>query len=294
MAVGAGIDIAFQTLYSELVQRTLDHSFASDFSLQGRFVCVSVKNREYWYFDTPSSTQPHPQRRYVGPVEDPEITRRVEAFKDLKADFVGRRRLVSTLVREAGLPRPPLITGQVVEQLAKAGFFRMCGVLIGTVAYGCYSAVLARHVNAAAMQTGDIDFAQFREISAAVGDTIPPILDVLRQVDPTFREIPNQTDGRASTKFMSRDRFTVEFLTPNRGSSDQDGRPVAMPALGGASAYSLRFPDFLTCRPMRAALLHGAGIPVLVCDTGPICGAHAHRGIETQPMSRCNGKKRCP
>jgi hypothetical protein len=35
------------------------------------------------------------QRRYVGPVDDPEITKRVETFKDPK----GRRRLVST--REA-------------------------------------------------------------------------------------------------------------------------------------------------------------------------------------------------
>jgi hypothetical protein len=45
------------------------------------------------------------------------------------------------------------------------------------------------------MQTGDADFAQFHEISVAVGDTLPPILDVLHRVDPTFREVP---DGRVS------------------------------------------------------------------------------------------------
>ena len=87
----------------------------------------------------------------------------------------------------------------MIEELANAGFFRLRGVLIGTVAYQCYPGVLGRRLDAIAMQTGDADFAQFHEISVAVGDTLPPILDVLHRVDPTFREIPNQVDGRVST-----------------------------------------------------------------------------------------------
>ncbi|NEV03017.1 GSU2403 family nucleotidyltransferase fold protein, partial [Bradyrhizobium uaiense] len=145
----------------------------------------------------------------VGPVDDPEITKRVEAFKDLKADLKGRRRLVSTLVREAYLPRPLPIAGQVVEGLAKAGFFRKRGLLVGTVAYQCYAAVLGRRLDAVAMQTSDADFAQFHEISVAIKDSMPPILDVLRQVDPTFREVPSQADGRLSTRFVSRGNFNV-------------------------------------------------------------------------------------
>ena len=105
----------------------------------------------------------------------------------MKADIKGRRRLVSTLTREAYLPRPPNMTGRVVEALANAGFFRLRGVLIGTVAYQCYAAMLGRRLNAVAMQTADADFAQFHEISVAVGDSLPPILEVLRKVDPTFR-----------------------------------------------------------------------------------------------------------
>src|SRR5436309_1946885 len=227
------LDITYQTLYSELVQRSLDESFTSEFSSNGRFVAVEVKGKKYWYFDTPKFDGAGQDRRYVGPTDDLEITKRVEAFKDLKADLKGRRRLVSTLTREAHLPRPPLMTGLVVGELAKAGFFRLRGVLVGTVAYQCYSAVLGRRLIAAAMQTSDADFAQFHEISAAIGDSLPPILDVLRQADPTFREIPSQADGRVSTQFVSRDGFKVEFLTPNRGSDDQEGKPVHMPALGG-------------------------------------------------------------
>jgi len=114
------------------------------------------------------------------------------------------------------------------------------------------------------MQTGDADFAQFREISVALGDSLPPILEVLRKADLTFREIPSQMDGRVSSQFVSRDKFKVEFLTPNRGSADQEGKPVVMPALGGAAAFPLRFLDFLLYQPIRAVLLHGAGVPVLV------------------------------
>lgn len=264
MPASQGLDITYQTLYSELVQRSLDDSFSSDFSSNGRFVAVEVKGKKYWYFDTPKPEGSGQNRRYVGPVEDPEITKRVEAFKDLKADLKGRRRLVSTLTREAYLPRPLPMAGQVVDELSKAGFFRMRGVLVGTVAYQCYSAVLGRRLNAVAMQTGDADFAQFHEISVAINDSMPPILEVLRQVDTTFREIPSQADGRASTQFVSRGNFKVEFLTPNVWSDDQAGKPVPMPALGGASAFPLRFLDYLIYEPIRAVLLHGAGVPVLI------------------------------
>jgi hypothetical protein len=183
------IDSAFQALYSELVQRSLDENFLSEFSAQGRFVSVEVKGRKYWYFDVPKAEGGGQKRRYVGPASDPEISKKVAAFKDLKANLKGRRRLVSTLVREAHLPRPLRMSGQVVEEIARAGVFRLRGILVGTVAYQCYAGVLGRRLDAAAMQTGDADFAQFHQISVAVGDSMPPMLDVLRRVDPSFREI---------------------------------------------------------------------------------------------------------
>lgn len=258
------LDIVYQTLYSELVQRCLDSSFTSDFSANGRFVAVEVKQRKYWYFDTPKPDGGPQQRRYVGPYDDPDITKRVYAFKELKADIKRRRSLVSTLTRQAYLPRPPNLTGRVVEGLSNAGFFRLRGVLVGTVAYQCYAAVLGRRLRAGAMQTGDADFAQSSQISVALDDSLPPIMDVLTQIDATFRAIPSQMDGRSSTQFVSADGYKVEFLTPNRGSDKQSGHPVRMPALGGASAYPLRFLDFLIHEPIRAVLLHGAGVPVLI------------------------------
>lgn len=257
------VDHSFRVLYSELAQRSLDAAFSADFSIEGRFVTAESRGRRYWYFDLPDGSGGK-RRRYVGPVDDPEITSRVESFKGLKADARARRKLVSTLVREAGLPRPDALAGDVVKTLADAGLFRLRGVLVGTVAFGAYPAILGTRFPGSLMGTGDADFAQFHSISAAVGDGLPPVLELLRAVDPTFREIPHVADGRSSTRFRSGSGFLVEFLTPNTGSADYEGRPTPMPALGGASAEPLRFLDFLIHDPVRAVLLHGSGVPVLV------------------------------
>ena len=72
-----------------------------------------MRDRRYWYYDLPDG-EGSKKRNYVGPVDDPEITKRVENFKDLKADVRERRKLVSTLVREAYLPRPERWTGDIV------------------------------------------------------------------------------------------------------------------------------------------------------------------------------------
>ncbi|NGN41918.1 hypothetical protein G6N74_12640 [Mesorhizobium sp. CGMCC 1.15528] len=239
----------------------LDAAFSSEFNVNGRFITAEVRRRRYWYFDLPDG-EGSKKRTYVGPVDDPEITKRVENFKDLKADIRERRKLVSTLVREAYLPRPEGKTGDIVQALAAAGFFRLRGVLVGTVAYQCYPAVLGVRLPSASMVTGDADFAQFHSISVAVGDQMPPVLETLRTVDPTFREIPHQADSRFTTQFSTRSGYKVEFLTPNTGSDNYGGRPTPMPALGGASAQPLRFLDYLTYQPIRAVLLHGAEVPV--------------------------------
>jgi hypothetical protein len=256
------IDLVYRTIYAELLQRSLDAAFEGDFGAVGNFVIVPVKGKDYWYFD--QVTENGVKRRYVGPANDQEIAKRVEDHKQAKGDVRARRKLVSTLTREAGLPSPDRVTGDIVEALANARLFRLRGVLVGTVAYQSYSALVGIRLPVAAMQTGDADFAQFHSISAAVEDSVEPMLGVLRAIDASFREIPHQSDGRQTTKFENATRYQVEFLTPNTGSDDNEGKPSRMPALGGASAQPLRFLDFLILDPVRAVLLHKAGVPVLV------------------------------
>jgi hypothetical protein len=256
------IDITFKTMFSELEQRSLDASFATEFSTDGNFVKQTSKERDFWYFQIRTDGVPH--RKYVGPTSDEEITKRVQAFKEIKNDLKSRRQLVSTLTRTARLPRPETFTGDVVEVLGNAGFFRLRGVLVGTVAFQCYSGLLGVKLPIIAMQTGDADFAQFHCISAAVGDSMPPMLGLLKELDGTFRETPYQNDGRFTTQYENAKRYKVEFLTPNRGSNELSGNASPMPALGGASAQPLRFLDFLIHEPIRTVLLHKSGVPVTI------------------------------
>lgn len=255
------IDLMYRTMYAELVQRSLDEEFEETYDPAGWFVAATVKDRKYWYYENPSQGV---SRKSVGRFDDPEITKRVESFRMEKERFKGRRKLVSTLVREAGLTPPQRETGDVIQAMARAGLFRLRGVLVGTVAFQAYSAHLGVRLPSGAMQTGDADLAQFHSISAAVQDSIPPVLETLQAIDPTFRPIPHFGDNRSFSQFANESGYKVEFLTPNTGSDDHTDKPAPMPALGGAAAQPLRFLDFLIYQPVRSVMLHRAGIPILI------------------------------
>jgi hypothetical protein len=210
MAALKEIDLVYRTMFAELTQRSLDASFQADFPLDGWFSEVPVKGRKYWYFDR--RVEGRLIRKYLGPQGDNEIDRRVAAFREIKDDVKARRKLVSTLTREASLPAPERFTGDVVEALGAGGLFRLRGVLIGTVAFQCYPGLLGVRLPSTSMQTGDADFAQFHSVSAAVDDTLPPVLELLQNLDSSFREIPHQADSRHSTAFENKSRYRVEFL----------------------------------------------------------------------------------
>ncbi len=254
------IGLPAQTMFAELLSRCLDAGFDEVFDERGTFLRKRIKGRAYWYHQRKIENKL--VSRYVGPATDNSITERVDRFADIKSDFAGRREMVRALVA-AGLPAADAITGKVVEAMWKAGFFRLRGVLVGTVAYQAYAGLLGAKLSSAALQTQDVDFAQFWGVSKNVGDSMPPILDVLRGVDPTFREIPNLAP-LVATGYRNAARYRVEFLTPNRGSAKFQGRPVRMPALGGAGAEPLRHLDFLVHEPERSVLLYGGGVPVTV------------------------------
>ncbi|MDQ0323041.1 hypothetical protein QO002_005247 [Pararhizobium capsulatum DSM 1112] len=255
------IELTYRTMFADLASKTFDAQFEADFPLDGRFVSVPVKGKKYWYFEFP--TPDGDKRRYVGPELDKEITNRVQAHKDIKDDIRERRRLVGTLKR-SGMAGPDRFAGDVTKALADAGLFRLRAVLIGSVAFGCYSGLLGIRLPNSSLQTADADYAQDFAISAEVDDSLPPILEVLQSVDPTFRAVPHQADKARVVAFVNKANYRVEFLTGNRGSDDHIGKPSPMPALGGASAENLRFLDYLIYEPVRTVLLHREGVSVLV------------------------------
>jgi hypothetical protein len=93
---------------------------------------------------------------------------------------------------------------------------------------------------------------------------MPPVLEVLRSVDPSFAEMPNIGDAFVTTAFRNQAKYRVDFLTPNRGASKLQGRPARMKALGGTGAQPLRHLDFLIHEPERSVLLVNGGVPVSV------------------------------
>ena len=253
------ITLSSQTMFAELLQRCLDSEFDDGFPEQGSFVRRRRDQRYYWYYRWDADGTKH--ERYVGPVTDVSITDRVKRFASIKSDYRQRRELVRALIATR-LPSPDAVAARVVEALWKAGFFRLRGVLIGSLAYQCYAGPLGIKLAAASVRTDDADFAQFWGISQNIGETMLHPLIVLQSVDPTFREVPDLNDPFVTSRYRTQSGYKVEFLTPNRGSDDHQGRPAKMRALSGAGAQPLRHLEFLIHQPERSVMLFGGGIPV--------------------------------
>ena len=267
------IGLAEHTLFADLLERSMDALFDEQFPENGSFVERAIKDRAgvsrtYWYYQgyRPASQTGGQGKRYalyVGPADDPAIADRVRRFRSIKVARSERGRLVDALVG-AGMPRPPIVLGRIVEALSKAGVFRLRAVLVGTAAYQTYGGVIGARPAQSAAITGDVDVAQFRSVSIGVDDSVPDMRSVLQGVDPTFEPVPGLSRPSTFAVFANATGFRVDFLTAHRGGDDEMGTPLSMPALGGASARPLRFMDFLIRFPTRSVVLHGPGIPVNV------------------------------
>lgn len=247
-----------QTTYAELLERCSSAAFTNSFPQEGAFTSKEVKGRRYWYFQLPSSKGR--AQKYVGP-ETPELLERIAHHKDARDDERERRALVSTLIRSFGLPQPIREIGDIIAALSKAGVFRLRGVLVGTTAYQTYSAILGVKLPNPTLQTGDIDIAQFKNVSVAIEDRTPPVLDVLKEVDKTFHPVPHTGGEEYVTTYVAKNGLRVDFLTPNEG-PDTDV-PQPLPAFQ-TNAQPLRFLDYLIYESQPAVILHDAGIYVHV------------------------------
>jgi hypothetical protein len=249
--------LVMQTTYAELLDRSRATAFHDAFPEDGSFVSKTIKGKRYWYFQQKSDGGR--EQKYVGP-ETPELLKQISEHKQIRDDERERRALVSTLVRSFGLPRPIKEIGDIVAALARAGVFRLRGVLVGTVAYQAYSPMSGARLPQTILQTGDVDIAQFQNVSVAVEEQIPPVLDLLKNVDRTFRSVPHIHEKRV-TSYVAKGGLRVDFLTPNEGADTDIPQPLRA---FKTDAEPLRFLDFLIYEPEPAVLLHDAGIYVLV------------------------------
>jgi len=255
------IDLATQTMFAELLQRSLDAEFDETFGMRGTFRRKKSKGKFYWNYQERVGSKII--TKYVGPVTDKTITDRVTRFAEIKSDFKRRQEMVRALAA-AGLPTPDPISGAILEAMWKAGFFRLRGVLVGTIAFQAYAGPLGVRLAGSGLRTQDVDFAQLWGISENVGESMPAPLTVLQGVNETFKQVPNINDPFVSSQYRNKAGYRVDFLTPNRGSSAHAGRPAKMKALAGSGAQPLRHLDFLIYQPERSVLLFGGGVPVTI------------------------------
>lgn len=257
-----------QVTFSDLVQKAADAAFDEDFPENGTFLKQRRGNREYYYYkgyqqtggDGPTRTS----LKYVGPADDPDIAKRVEAFQRTKTGYRVRRDLAARL-RRAGYPTPPQTEGKILAELARAGLFRLRATLVGSTAYQTYSGILGVRLPDELVTTEDLDIAKFYGISISIDESMPDIEGVLKKVDPTFAPSFSPDEPTLFSGFANASGFKVEFLTPNRGDDNYGSRLSAMPSLGpSVGAQVLRFLDFLIHEPVRSAILHDAGISVIV------------------------------
>ena len=235
----AAPSLVLQTTYAELLDRCAQAAFGKSFPADGVFTPKTIRGRRYWYFQLPSKSGR--AQIYAGP-ETPELLQRIEHHQEVRDDERERRSLVSTLVRSFGMPQPIPEIGAIVEALAKAGVFRLRGVLVGTVAYQTYSAMLGTKLPLAALQTGDVDIAQFKNVSVAVEDQTPPVLDVLKQADKSFRPVPT-LHGTAGDELSRQGRLPCRFPHAERRSRYRQAAAPAGPADRRAGVALPRLPD---------------------------------------------------
>lgn len=258
------LDSMVRRNYADLAQKVHAASWQSQLPLEGSIVTVPVKGRKYYYWQAGTrNAENKRQRFYIGPTDDPQIQEQVDVFKREKTAFQTRRKLVRMLA-SAGLPQPDRRDGDIVAAIERAGFFRLRGVLVGSLAYQTYTGLLGVQLPESTMQTEDADFAQFHSISVAINERTDALAERLKQVDPSFREVPHHSDPRTFTKLQADDGYQIELLTPNYSKEDYQDNPPRMPALEGMSAQPLRHLDFLIYEASSAMLLHKGGIAVNV------------------------------
>ena len=250
------LPLSVQNAYSDLLDRLQDDAVLE---IGGKPVQRTIRGRRYWYGRNYVGNEE--RERYLGP-DTPELRARIER---LQAEMSGlrareqRRRPLVQMLRVRGVPPIDATTGKVVQALARAGVFRLRGVLVGTQAFRLYPLILGVAIPEAHHATEDIDLAQFHEISVALDDKADPkVREALAQVGeltPRASLYPAQPTGYRVADAL------VEILTPNRG-PDRD-EPIELPALG-VYARPLRFLDFLLAEAIPAAVPYRYGVLVNV------------------------------
>lgn len=264
----------YQDLYQDLVSYV--HSRALGDVIRPGFTpyALTKNGRRYWYARQGSGQTP--RVRYLGK-ETPELLEWIARARTEANNSRECREIVTTFLR-AGFPAPSRDACAVLDALSLHGFFRLRGVLIGSVAFTCYPGMLGvpRFEGKLAHRTNDVDIAMFRSISVAVDDRLAtsmkgvldagnPIRAFAETMDEGFVPILD-LDNRPSSKWRNRKTgMSVDLLTPFTPPEQEEN--VYLPSLR-EKVLKAKFLDFLIYNETPSVILSGEGIPVNVPEPG--------------------------
>lgn len=252
------LSLNVQTLYADLLQRMVPGA-----PLPGTISRRTINGTAYLYSERRDGARK--QQVYLGPETDPAVVERATAIRH-EADLAKQRRKTITMLKAAGVLGPSLDVGRVLEAVSRAGLFDTGMVLVGTVAYQLYPAMLGCELDQAAAMTQDADFAAATvnvglTTPAREGEDAPDMLSILRRADPTFRPAPTLARKALPSRFTTGSGLDVELLTPVRTRNEEP--PISLPAIR-AGAVPLQFLEYLVEDALPAVVLHGSGVRVRV------------------------------
>jgi len=258
--------LTLQAAYSELLEQLEIAEIEGLLDQERSFIRRTRAGRRYWYARRFVSERGGDRRdeRYLGP-ETPALLERIEGLRAeaaLARSAAGNRRALVRQLHAGGYLALDRRTGRVLEELARAGVFRLDGVLVGTHAFRCYPAVLGARLEARLAVTGDVDIAQQSSVSLAIAERADPALVDALAAAERFVAIPALDRKAPASAWQTEDRqLRVDVLTPLVGKARSG--TVELPVLG-VHAKPLRFLDFLLAETLRAAVLTGSGVLVRV------------------------------
>lgn len=252
------LPVITHSLFSELLDQCRAEPRNPDlWPLSGNIVTTSVDGRKHWYYQESRrlSTGRHRQREYLGPVSDQVLAQRVRQFESAKSGHANRAEIISTL-KSSGVAAPTGKLANLLLGLHEAGVLEKA-ILVGTVAFQAYGAMLGAKFGQSAFYTMDVDMTQADTISMAMTESSPaaPLLDILKKLDATFSEVPGMDPRTPPVSYMNKDRIRLDVLMPFSGPEQGPIRSSVLQSHG----YPQRFLDYLIIEPVETVMLIGGG-----------------------------------
>lgn len=254
------ISLSLQNLYAELLDAHLAQPHGE---VMGAPFKRDINGSTHWYANM-RGPNGQPIQRYIGPdtphIHDTVLPGLTASRTDRKAFETTAKQHVAAL-RQAGALALDITSGSLLNNFAKAGVFRLGGVLVGTHAFRLYGLILGVNWRTQDIGvTGDVDVASFTKLSVALEDAAEPSLpDILSGLN--YETAPSLTPQTpTSWRKKTGTPFTVDFITP---AMKEEQRPEQLPTLD-VWAQGLHFLNFLIRDPMPAVALYREGVLVQI------------------------------